>query len=257
MGYSISTLLYSNTYQDHPNLLPLEKFFNSLKLSASDVGRLYSVFLTIGKTFTPTILIDEFRLFFKVDQSNFIDRLIYPFDIDRNGLINFKTFVIVLWNYCTLGQSEFASFAFDLYDTETRQELSLARISMMVQDLYGQNFVQNPNAVRILNSLQEIRPKKKECIDVQIFKDFCRSHGSLLAPAFTMQRTMRQRVLGLNFWDVMSKRRLKLLGDKNISKIDLLKLQKEATVIFANKSISFADGGTFSLRQCQARQLSL
>ena len=40
------------------------------------------------------------------------------FDEDKSGELDFREFVISLWNYCTFDKNDLVKFAFDLYDMD-------------------------------------------------------------------------------------------------------------------------------------------
>ena len=52
--------------------------------------------------------------------SKFTKRVFSIMDEDGSGEIDFREFVIALWNYCTLGKAALILFAFDLYDNDNR-----------------------------------------------------------------------------------------------------------------------------------------
>jgi Ca2+-binding EF-hand superfamily protein len=66
--------------------------------------------------------------------------------MNRSGKIDFREFVLSLWNYCTLGNATLDIFTFDLYDKDRSSILSKIEMEQMVMDLYGKNFQSNPKA---------------------------------------------------------------------------------------------------------------
>ena len=49
-----------------------------------------------------------------LERTKFTKRIFRIFDEDGSGQIDFREFVIALWNYCTLGKPALIMFAFDL-----------------------------------------------------------------------------------------------------------------------------------------------
>ena len=58
-------------------------------------------------------------------------------DEDGNGVVDFKEFVVAVWNYCTLSPSALVHFAFDLYDRDESGWIEQHEIEQMLQDMYG------------------------------------------------------------------------------------------------------------------------
>lgn len=73
------------------------------------------------------------------ESTKFCDRVFTLFDEDQSGQIDFREFVVALWNYCTLSHSSLIIFAFDMYDTDETGELSPSEVELMLKDLYGEN----------------------------------------------------------------------------------------------------------------------
>ena len=46
-----------------------------------------------------------------------------------SGEIDFREFVIALWNYCTLGKAALILFAFDLYDNDNSGKIDIDEIT--------------------------------------------------------------------------------------------------------------------------------
>jgi serine/threonine-protein phosphatase 2B regulatory subunit len=65
-----------------------------------------------------SIEILELFMYLDIDRTPFTKRSFSVFDSDGSGFIDFKEFVISLWNYCTLGKATLLIFAFDIYDVD-------------------------------------------------------------------------------------------------------------------------------------------
>lgn len=76
----------------------------------------------------------------------FRDRVFSIFDEDSSGQIDFREFVLSLWNYCTLSKATLDLFAFDLYDTDNNGELSSDEVKEMLHDIYGNEVATHPAA---------------------------------------------------------------------------------------------------------------
>lgn len=99
-------------------------------------------------------------------------------------------------------------FAFDLYDTDSTGELSPDEIDQMISDLYGKNARTNIQAKIITSELKAI--EKGATLNVDKFRAFAYRHPALLFPAFQMQNTLQEAVLGQAFWEQCASRRMTL-----------------------------------------------
>ena len=79
------------------------------------IRKFYGIFSKIDSNRGGSISLDEFFSFFKgMGDSPFGRRLFSIFDVDHSGEIDFKEFVMSVWNACTSNNSEFARFGFRL-----------------------------------------------------------------------------------------------------------------------------------------------
>ena len=61
-------------------------------------------------------------------------------DEDHSGTVDFREFVIALWNYCTLGRPALTLFCFDLYDEDSSGTLEVGEMRTLLRDVYGTAF---------------------------------------------------------------------------------------------------------------------
>lgn len=54
-------------------------------------------------------------------------------------------------------------------------------------------------------------------ISLDQFGAFCKSHGSLLFPAFRVQNTLQEKIMGRSFWKKHSKRHIKMKSGEFVS----------------------------------------
>jgi hypothetical protein len=113
---------------------------------------------------------------------------------------------MALWNYCTLGKATLVLFAFDIYDADSSGELAVDEVRQMLTDVYGSAFKNNVHAKIILNRLDDLAGNRCDGVDVDSFRAFCVKHQALLYPAFEIQREIQRRILGEEFWNLLSSR---------------------------------------------------
>ena len=49
-------------------------------------------------------------MFLDVERTRFTKRIFSIFDDDKSGQIDFREFVLSIWNYCTLGKSSLSEY---------------------------------------------------------------------------------------------------------------------------------------------------
>ena len=74
--------------------------FKKLDVSPDDINRLFSCFLEIDTDGSGEINLDEFYAHFKLKRSIFSDMAFSLMDEDKSGEIDFREFVLTLWNFC-------------------------------------------------------------------------------------------------------------------------------------------------------------
>ncbi|CAN0051565.1 unnamed protein product, partial [Ectocarpus sp. 12 AP-2014] len=70
-------------------------------------------------------------------QSKFTKRIFRIFDEDGSGSVDFREFVMSLWNYCTLSKAALIMFAFDLYDNDNSGEIDIGEVELLLKEVYG------------------------------------------------------------------------------------------------------------------------
>jgi Ca2+-binding EF-hand superfamily protein len=79
--------------------------FAAMKLSKGEVQKLYKIFRAVDVDGSGEIALAELLVHIDLERTSFTKRIFSIFDEDSSGEIDFKEFVIALWNYCTLTKS--------------------------------------------------------------------------------------------------------------------------------------------------------
>lgn len=104
---------YDNIYEiEDGRLKKWKKQFEALQLSRKEVGRLYNVFRKVDADNSGEIELLELLVHIDIERTKFTKRVFAIFDEDKSGEVDFREFVLSLWNYCTLGK---ASLSTSLY----------------------------------------------------------------------------------------------------------------------------------------------
>jgi Ca2+-binding EF-hand superfamily protein len=96
---------YSDSVYEDVKIKKFKEQFEALQLSANDIGRLHTIFNQIDVDFSGTIGLAELLAHIDLDQTTFTESVFSIFDEDGSGEIDFREFVISLWNYCTLSRA--------------------------------------------------------------------------------------------------------------------------------------------------------
>lgn len=156
----------SSTFEDVVNKPEFRQSmlqFQALHLTRNDVKRLYKVFTTMDIDRSGSITLAELLAHIDLPRTAYTEKIFSIFDDDNSGEIDFREFVLAVWNYCTLSKVNLGEcaktwycygslnllncmyfifidmFAFDLYDSDGSGELSIPEIMKLLQDIFGKN----------------------------------------------------------------------------------------------------------------------
>jgi Ca2+-binding EF-hand superfamily protein len=118
-------------------------------------------------------------------------------DLNNDGHINFKEFVISIFKYVVKGKEDLSGFAFDMYDTDNSGSLTEDEVISMVAELYGtKNLEQGVHKM-----IAKMDKDKNFKISRKEFAAGVKSFPQILHPAFDIQSKMRTKICGEKFWD--------------------------------------------------------
>lgn len=157
------------------------------------------------------------------------------FDHDGSGQIDFREFVVSMWNYCTFTQQALVEFAFDLYDLDGSGEIDLKEMQLIVKEVYGDSFRTSQYAKKIMEKVAQLGQDSGDMaianvtvIDKPQFARFTQKHPAMLFPAFRLQQELQKRVMGIQFWKKAAKKRDKLFADSTNLKEFMSKINETA-----------------------------
>lgn len=157
------------------------------------------------------------------------------FDEDGSGSVDFREFVMSLWNYCTLSKAALIMFAFDLYDNDNSGEIDFSEVELLLREVYGREFHSSSHAQNIMAKLRGGDLGMDKNISVDSFREFCRTHPAVLYPAFVLQTQMQEKILGDKFWSSCSKARVELSSGKYINVTEILHAHVSEKVWFTSR----------------------
>ena len=90
------------------------ELFAAMKLSRSEVLKLFKIFKKADLDGSGSVDIVELLTLLDVERTRFTEHVFTVFDSDRSGRVDFREFVMALWNYCTIGQASLGKFTISM-----------------------------------------------------------------------------------------------------------------------------------------------
>lgn len=101
----------SDDIYDNPEVRPFKQEFEALQLRRREIKKLYELFKRVDVDNSGSIGLNELLTHMDVDKTQFTERVFSIFDEDGSGEVDFREFVLALWNYCTLGSTTLGKFS--------------------------------------------------------------------------------------------------------------------------------------------------
>lgn len=81
-----------------------------MKLSKSEVQRLFNIFNKVDLDGSGSVDIVELLTLLDIERTRFTEQIFTVFDSDGSGKVDFREFVMAIWNYCTIGSGSLGNF---------------------------------------------------------------------------------------------------------------------------------------------------
>ena len=128
-------VLYSNIYKEKSDVAENRALYEAMCFHEKDIGQLYTIFRKVDKDSSGTLEIIELLMYLDIEKNPFNKRAFSVLDEDNSGTVDFKEFVLSLWNYCTLGKATLLMFAFDIYDVDCSGVIDASEIQRYLRFL--------------------------------------------------------------------------------------------------------------------------
>ena len=174
-----------------------------LKVPEEDARRLYRVFEKADRDTSGDIDIDEFFKAFNINHSYFAVRVFEQTDVNGDHEIDFPEFFSGLYNFCTMSERGMMRFAFELFDTDRSGSIEKDEVRNLVKMMYGKKKL-DQKTIEILSLMDK---DKSGSVSLSEFYAMQKHGASLMLPAFTLQRELRQNTLGERWWKHATKAR--------------------------------------------------
>lgn len=77
--------------------------FAAMKLTRGEVSNFYKLFKKVDFDNSGSVDIVELLTLLDVERTRFTEHVFTLFDSDGSGKVDFREFVLAVWNYCTIG----------------------------------------------------------------------------------------------------------------------------------------------------------
>lgn len=168
----------------------------SLSLQQADLDILFTAFTDIDADDSGAIRFDELFAYFRIEPTKFNETVFGYCDVDRRGYLTFLDFVIGIWLFLTVDQSELGGYAFILFDMDYTGILDCEEIINLIHIIHNKTTIQSTATLQVLESLKV----SNESFSCEKFQYWTRTHLSLLEPAQSLQFNLRKNLIGENYW---------------------------------------------------------
>ena len=187
----------------------MREVFEILHLDNAHGWKLFLIFIDIDADCGGTVGQDEFHDYFEMTETKFSERVFGTLDLEDTGELEFREFVIGVWNYCTLSNDQIIKFCFDLFDQDGDGQLATWECDALLR----MQFDVSEADPAMMSYIHEADADGDGVLSLAEFTAAVHLHPDLLYPAFHIQEVVRSSVLGDRFWRHMSKMRQEVYAD--------------------------------------------
>ncbi len=149
----------------------------------------------------------------------FIERCFEYFDCTHEGdkKVDFLEFVVGVFNICTFNIDTLTRFAFDIFDSNNDGELALPAIERIIKEFFGDNLLEGSTGREALKNINHFTEERGGALSFESFTIYTTNHSMILLPVFRVQRKIQAKVMGLQYWYNIEKKRPDVLASKHKS----------------------------------------
>jgi CheY-like chemotaxis protein len=106
--------------------------------------------------------------------------------------------LVQIWNFLSTDTKEVGNFAFFLLTQKkmvNENNFSKDQLKKILEIIHGKNFARNKELKKVTDQLFTVKVSK-----MQDFLGWCDSHPVLISPIIRLQHTLRETILGDDFW---------------------------------------------------------
>ena len=183
---------------------------------------LFKAFVQLDQDGSGEISVDEFHTHWHIKPTKFSTRVFDAVDLDRSQSLNFREFIVGLWNFLRLDTAALVNFAFSLIDIDASGDLDKAECKALVRMLYNTEDV-TPKLAKVIGKMDT---NGDDSITAKEFSDFCKRSPALIRPAVALQSKVRQKlaIQGIRIGPVQT---LDLLHHRKTEEVDVAALLRD------------------------------
>eukprot|EP00924_Labyrinthula_sp_SR-Ha-C_P003328 snap_masked-scaffold_15-processed-gene-6.2-mRNA-1 protein AED:0.33 eAED:0.33 QI:0/0/0/0.25/1/1/4/0/318 len=215
----------------------IKLFTEKFGISEKEVQQFFKLFDGVDRDKSGEISIDEFFRLFDLDWSTFGKNIFAAMDASGDNQVEFVEFFVGLWNYCTLGKESLAKFAFDLFDFDGSGSIDAKEFKELIAMIHGKKKIDG-QAEKLLKVFDR---DNSGTVTFQEFLENVKKTPSLLMEAFTLQRNMREKCMGISYWNKASKKRAMVAPDHDLMNLYNQMYHGESLNRSANKQAAFGE----------------
>ncbi|CAM9426212.1 unnamed protein product, partial [Pylaiella littoralis] len=188
--------------KEHGELLDI------LGFSEEEAFEIFVQFISIDDDNSGEVSVDEFHAHLDSQATKFSERVFFILDQDLSGCLDLREFIIGVWNYCTYDTTLVSKLLFGIYDVDKRGRITMAELDSMLRMLYG-----TPDAdPEVLKALAINGAEDEDALTFDEFVQAVKDNYEVAQPAFELQKAIRRKVLGVKYWEKMTRQRTKMYG---------------------------------------------
>ena len=187
----------------------------SMHMTNYHLHRLYHEFNKLAGD-SGLVDLDEFFMFYKIDENVLLYFLFQQFEITKRGSLNFDQYLVTLWNLLTMQHDEMAVFMYTAFNPTELSSIDIDEIKYMIKVLY--RFPKKPP--RIMKEVfKKLSMNKNGVITLVEWVLLSRHHKALFQPFHDLKKMIRKHVVHTRYWREQAWKRKKYHKGKSIYEI--------------------------------------
>lgn len=191
--------MIQKTYFEEDVWPSVSELFEKLCFDEDQLYKLFEVFCFIDEDENKSI--DVMKCYDYIggpQRTKFTERI---YDVDsKDNKLDFNTFALMTWNYCTLSVASLARMVFEIFDIDFKQSVTKLEVETMFRMLYDCD-ESDPKII------QKFPFESDDTITKAKFVEYVNKNRSLIKPAIKYQSHLRKFLGGELMWAQLSSSR--------------------------------------------------
>ena len=209
--------------------------FRRVELQEEDLNILFAIFTKIKQKnpYPKVVNPQSICKYFGVNNSDFVLKLFDAVDFDGNDSIDFKEFILGLWNFLSLSSDFLAALVFYIYDPLKFNLLDMKELKELLEAVHG---VQLSSFTPTLNNILKnaLIDNQENGINTEAFGIMCIDSPFIIKPIVTLQKQLRKKIVGPAYWKKLEFRRSASIRG-NLRDVNYVYIVNEETEVWRKK----------------------